>query len=102
MLVVAAGWNFGLALATSLASAAVYVYFHVEDGDNLFPAVFVFLPLALLASVLASQARLRAAESEERRRVATALDRQQAALRLVATLVARGADPNDLYPVAVT
>jgi signal transduction histidine kinase len=102
VLVVAAGWNFGLALATSLASAAVYVYFHVEDGDNLFPAVFVFLPLALLASVLASQARLRAAESEERRQVATALARQQAALRRVATLVARGADPTDLYPVAVT
>jgi signal transduction histidine kinase len=102
VLVVAAGWNFGLALATSLASAAVYVYFHVEDGDNLIPAFFVFLPLALLASVLASQARLRAAESEERRREANALAQQQAALRRVATLVARGAKPADLYPVAVT
>jgi signal transduction histidine kinase len=102
VLVVAAGWNFGLALATSLASAAVYVYFHVEDGDNLIPAFFVFLPLALLASVLASQARLRAAESEERRREANALAQQQAALRRVATLVARGVQPSDLYSVAVT
>ena len=102
VLVVAAGWNFGLALATSLASAAVYVYFHVEDGDSLIPALFVFLPLALLASVLASQARLRAAESEERRREANALAQQQAALRRVATLVARGVEPSDLYPVAVT
>jgi signal transduction histidine kinase len=102
VLVVAAGWSFGLALVTSLASAAVYVYFHVEDGDNLIPAFFVFLPLALLASVLASQARLRAAESEERRREANALAQQQAALRRVATLVARGAKPADLYPVAVT
>ncbi|MDT5389707.1 MAG: hypothetical protein QOE04_3348 [Mycobacterium sp.] len=102
VLIVAAGWNFGLALATSLASAAVYVYFHVEDGDNLIPALCVFLPLALLASVLASQARLRAAESEERRREANALAQQQAALRRVATLVARGVEPSDLYPVAVT
>jgi signal transduction histidine kinase len=102
VLVVAAGWNFGLALATSLASAAVYVYFHVEDGDSLIPALFVFLPLALLASVLASQARLRAAESEERRRQAATLARQQTALRRVATLVASGTDPTELHPVAVT
>jgi signal transduction histidine kinase len=102
VLVVAAGWNFGLALATSLASAAVYIYFHVEDGDNLIAAVCVFLPVALLASVLASQARLRAADSEERRREADALAQQQAALRRVATLVARGAQPSDLYPVTVT
>ena len=101
VLVVAAGWNFGLAVATSLASAVVYVYFHVEDGDSLVPAFLIFLPLALLASVLASQARLRAAESEERRREAAALARQQSALRKVATLVARGTDPTDVYPVAV-
>ena len=102
VLVVSAGWNFGLALATSLASAAVYVYFHLEGGDSWVPALFVFLPLALLANVLASQARLRAAESEERRREADALARQQAALRRVATLVASGADPIDVYPLAVT
>ena len=102
VLVVAAGWNFGLALATSVASAAVYVYFHLEDGDSLVPALFVFLPVALLASVLASQARLRAAESEERRREANALAQQQAALRRVATLVAGGAAPAEVYPVAVT
>lgn len=102
VLVVAAGWNFGLALATSLASAAVYVYFHVEDGDSLVPAFFIFLPLALLASVLASQARLRAAEAEERRAQAAALALQQSALRRVATLVARGAEAAEVYTVAVT
>jgi signal transduction histidine kinase len=102
VLVVSAGWSFGLALATSLASAAVYVYFHLEGSDSLAPALFVFLPLALLANVLAGQARLRAAESEERRREADALARQQAALRRVATLVAGGADPSAVYPVAVT
>lgn len=101
VLVVSAGWGFGLAIATSLASAAVYVYFHLEGSDSLVPALFVFLPLALLANFLAGQARLRAAESEERRREAAALARQQAALRRVATLVARGAAPADVYPVAV-
>ena len=31
----------------------------------------------------------------------TALAKQQAALRAVATLVARGAEPSEVYPVAV-
>ena len=48
VLVVSAGWSFGLALATSLVSAVVYLYFHLEGGDSLAPALFVFLPLALL------------------------------------------------------
>jgi signal transduction histidine kinase len=102
VLVISAGWSFGLALATSLVSTVIYLYFHLDGGDSLAPAVLVFLPLALLANVLAGQARLRAAESEQRRREADALAAQQAALRRVATLVARGADPADVYPVAVT
>jgi signal transduction histidine kinase len=101
VLVVSAGWSFGLAIMTSVVSALVYLYFHLEGGDSLAPALFVFLPLALLANVLAGQARLRAAESEQRRRDADAMAAQQAALRRVATLVARGADPTDVYPVAV-
>lgn len=67
VLVVSAGWGFGLAVATSLASALVYVYFHLEGTDTLVPALAVFLPLALLANLLAGQARLRAAEAEQRR-----------------------------------
>lgn len=67
VLVVSAGWGFGLAVATSLVSALVYVYFHLEGADSLAPAVSVFLPLALLANLLAGQARLRAAEAEQRR-----------------------------------
>lgn len=70
VLVVSAGWSFPLAVATSVVSALVYVYFHLEGADSLAPALFVFLPLALLANVLAGQARLRAAESEQRRREA--------------------------------
>lgn len=67
VLVVSAGWGLGLAVATTAASAAVYVYFHLEGADSLAPALFVFVPIALLANVLAGQARLRAAESEQRR-----------------------------------
>ena len=42
VLVVSAGWGFGLAVATSLASAAVYVHFHAEGADSLAPALGVF------------------------------------------------------------
>jgi len=99
VLVISAGWNFGLAIATSIASALVYLSFHL---DGVTAALTVFLPVALLANVLAGQARLRALEAEERRREAAMLATQQAALRRVATLVARGAEPSAVYPVTVT
>jgi signal transduction histidine kinase len=67
VLVVSAGWGFGLAVATSLASAAVYVYFHLDGAASLAPALAIFLCLALLTNVLVGQARLRAAEAEQRR-----------------------------------
>ncbi|CAN5569651.1 hypothetical protein BH10ACT9_BH10ACT9_31630 [soil metagenome] len=71
VLVVSASWGFGLALATSLASALAYVWFHVSEGSgSLAPAVFVFLTLALLTNVLVGQARLRALEADQRRREA--------------------------------
>ncbi len=108
VLVISAGWSFSLAVATSLVSALVYLYFHLEGADSLAPALFVFLPLALLANVLAGQARLRAQESEQRRREAEsshnevrALAAQQTALRRVATVVARGAAPAEVCPLAV-
>ncbi|SEH87566.1 Histidine kinase-, DNA gyrase B-, and HSP90-like ATPase [Mycolicibacterium rutilum] len=101
VLIVSAGWNLGLAIATSLASTLVYVYFHLEGHDTLAPSIIIFLTLALLANVLANQARLRTAEAEERRREAAGLAGQQAALRRVATLVARGAPPEDVYRTAV-
>ncbi|WP_260753194.1 GAF domain-containing protein [Mycobacterium sp. SMC-8] len=99
VLVVSAGWNSWLAVATSLVSAAVYVMFHL---DGLVTAIFVFLPLALLANLLAGQARLRAIEAERRRQRADALAAQQAALRRVATLVAREADLAEINATAVT
>lgn len=101
VLVVSAGWGFGLAIATSLASAAVYVYFHLEDAGSLFPALAIFLTLGLLTNVLVGQARLRAAEAEQRRRHADVLADQQAALRRVATLVARAAEPAEVFSVAI-
>ncbi|WP_245905961.1 sensor histidine kinase [Mycolicibacterium palauense] len=68
VLVVSAGWGFGLAVATSLASALAYVWFHAHEGsESLAPAVVVFLTLALLTNVLVGQARLRAAEAVQRR-----------------------------------
>ncbi len=67
VLVVSAGWGIRVAVGTSLASAAVYAYFHAEGADSLVPALVVFLSLALLANVLAGQARLRALEAEQRR-----------------------------------
>jgi signal transduction histidine kinase len=115
VLVVSAGWGFRLAVATTLASAAVYVQFHMDTGTGFLPthpqdalAILIFLPVALLANLLAGQARLRAAEAEQRRREAeasrakaSALADQQAALRRVATMVARGVDPAQVYPAAV-
>jgi signal transduction histidine kinase len=101
VLVVSAGWGFGLAIATSLASAAVYAYLHLEGRDSLAPALAVFLTLALLTNVLVGQARLRAAEAEQRRQHADVLANQQAALRRVATLVARSAQPEVVFAATV-
>ena len=112
VLVISAGWRFGLALATTLGSATVYFYFHLDHGGPIvahdFLALFVFLPIALLANVLGRRAQVRAAESEERRHKADAaaclarrLAEEQAALRRVATLVARGVAPAEIYPAAV-
>jgi signal transduction histidine kinase len=67
VLVVSAGWDFGLAVATSLVSTVVYVYIHAEGAASHLPAAVVFLTLALLTNVIAGQARLRALEAEQRR-----------------------------------
>jgi signal transduction histidine kinase len=79
VLVVSARWGFGLSVMTTLASAAAYVYFHLETDGGVLPtkvqdwvAIVVFLPIALLANVLGGQARLRAVEADQRRREAEA------------------------------
>ena len=75
VLVASALWGFKLAVMTSLASAGVYAYFHLMSDGSFFPisdqdwaAISIFLPVALLANFLAGQARLRAAEADQRRR----------------------------------
>ncbi|WP_197037894.1 MULTISPECIES: GAF domain-containing protein [Actinomycetes] len=74
VLVVSAGWGFGLALVTSVASATAYAYVHVsENSESLVPAVVVFSTLAILTNVLVGQSRLRAVESDQRRREADLL-----------------------------
>ncbi|MGB7240165.1 MAG: histidine kinase [Rhodococcus sp. (in: high G+C Gram-positive bacteria)] len=74
VLVVSAGWGFRMSIATSVASAAAYAYIHViESSESLVPAVVVFLALALLTNTLVGQSRLRAMESDQRRREADLL-----------------------------
>ena len=110
VLVISAGWGFGLALTTTAVSAAVYTYFHMgPDGFNPaatedWTAIVIFVPIALLANLLVGQARLRAAEADHRRREAVSsreelrlLAEQQAALRRVATLVAEARSPSELF-----
>jgi signal transduction histidine kinase len=115
VLVISAAGGFGLAVSTTLVSGLIYFYFHLaRDGSfvvngRAVVVLFVFLTTALIANVLGRQARLRASEIEERRRqsdaaaqLARSLAEQQAALRRVATLVARGVAPAEIYPAAVT
>jgi K+-sensing histidine kinase KdpD len=112
VLVVSTAWGFRLGALTSLASALVYMYFHhlqtgasvVATGFQNWVAVTVFLVVSLSTATLAGAARLRATEAVQRRREVEAsrdelrvLAEQQAALRRVATLVARGVDPAELF-----
>ncbi|MFC9762031.1 ATP-binding protein [Rhodococcus jostii] len=111
VLVVSARWGFALSVMTTLVSALVYVYFHLQVEGTLLPAkasdwvaVVVFLPVALVANLMAGQARLRTAEAVLRRREAEAsrdelaiLAEHQAALRRVATLAARGVSPTEVF-----
>ncbi|SED08781.1 Histidine kinase-, DNA gyrase B-, and HSP90-like ATPase [Rhodococcus koreensis] len=111
VLVVSARWGFVLSVMTTLVSAVVYVYFHLQVAGSLLPtkpgdwvAILVFLPVALVANLMAGQARLRTAEAVLRRREAEVsrdelgvLAAHQAALRRVATLAARGVSPPEVF-----
>jgi signal transduction histidine kinase len=111
VLVVSAGWGFGLAVSTTLVSALVYAFVHLDVDGSIFPittedsvAIIIFVPIALLANVLVGQARLRAAEANRRREEAEesrdelrVLADQQAALRRIATLVARAVAPYEVF-----
>ena len=101
VLVVSAVWGLGLSLATSVASVGVMAYFwpgqfepfSIENGV----VVVIFLAVALFTSFVAGVARTRAIEAEESRQKVSLLAGQQAALRRVATLVARGVGPSEVF-----
>jgi signal transduction histidine kinase len=83
VLIVAIGWGFGLAAATSVASALAFSCFHMPRMFRFVPATVrdaitlgAFLVVALCVSTLASLARSRAAEADQRR-VEAELAREQ-------------------------
>jgi K+-sensing histidine kinase KdpD len=112
VVIVATGWGGGLAAATAVVSAIAYDYLRSwpDVGGALtqiqdWVVIFVFVVVALVAHVLARIARTRAADPGERRQEAEAsrqelsvLAEQQAALRRVATLVARGVPASEIFP----
>ncbi|WP_264063502.1 GAF domain-containing sensor histidine kinase [Mycobacterium montefiorense] len=112
VLVVATGWGAGLTAVMAVISAIAYDCF--RRWPNIGAALtqlqdwlvlLVFVVVGLVAHALARTARTRAAEAEERRQQAEAssealgaLADQQAALRRVATLVARGVPASEIFP----
>jgi signal transduction histidine kinase len=126
VLVVATGWGLGLAVTMAVASALAFVSFWnwPAVGNLLTQAqdwvvIAIFLVVALSAHTLAGLARTRAAEVDRRRQEAEesrdqaeesrdqaeesrdqlrVLAEQQAALRRVATLVARAATSCEVFP----
>src|SRR5205085_3797451 len=101
-LVVAIGWGTGLATVTSVVSALGFGYFRDWPNDGFDPTdlrnwvvVGVFLVTTLMANTLAGVARARAAEAER-----TA--ERQAALRRVATAVAQGLPPGEVFSTVTT
>ena len=112
VLVLATGWGAGLAAATAVLSAIAFNCFRSwpDFGKALiqlqdWTALFVFVAVALVAHHLARTARTRAADAEQRRQEAevsreelSVVAEQQAALRRVATLVARGVPASEILP----
>jgi signal transduction histidine kinase len=97
VLPVAIVWGTGLAAVISVLSAAVYGYFFLPPIHSFWVADWrsvvalgVFLVTAVVVGELAARLR-RAAQAAAR------LSEEQAALRRVATLVARGAPPSDVF-----
>jgi signal transduction histidine kinase len=107
VLLVGMAWGFGLAAITALVSAFAFDYcrswpdsFNVTQLQN-WVVVAVFFVVALLANSLAGLARASAIEANRRRHEADLAARQQAALRRVATLVARNVPPSDVFSAVV-
>ena len=107
VLLVGAAWGFGSAAITALASAVAFDYCRswpesvgLAQPQN-WVVVGVFFIVALLSNSLAGLARASAIEAERRRHEADFAARQQTALRRVATLVARGVPPSEVFSAVV-
>ena len=103
VLLVGMSWGFGLAAITALVSAVAFdVCRSWPDGFGLIQlqnwvVIVVFFVVALLANSVAGLARASAIEADRRRHEADLAARQQAALRRVATLVARNVAPSEVF-----
>jgi signal transduction histidine kinase len=107
VLLVGMSWGFGLASITALVSAVAFDIcrswpdsFGLTQLQN-WVVIGVFFVVALLSNSLAGLARASAIEAERRRREADLAARQQTALRRVATLVARGVPPSEVFSTVV-
>jgi signal transduction histidine kinase len=107
VLLVGMGWGFELAAVTAMVSALAYDYFRSRpEGIGLtqpqdWVVIGVFFTVAVLSNSLAAMARAGAIEADRRRHEAGLAARQQAALRRVATLVARGVPPSEVFSAVV-
>ena len=107
VLLIGMGWGFELAAITAMVSALAYDYFRsFPEGIALtqpqdWVVIGVFFIVAVLSNGLAGLARAGAIEAERRRHEAGLAARQQAALRRVATLVARGVPPSEVFSAVV-
>jgi signal transduction histidine kinase len=103
VLVVSTVWGFGLAATTSVASALAFDFFRNGPADftltklENWSVIGIFLTVALVANTLAHLARTRTHDAEHSRDELRNLADLQAALRRVATLVARGVDPSEVF-----
>jgi signal transduction histidine kinase len=109
VLVVSTVWGFGVAAATSVASALAFDYFRdwpaaFDWGADDWTVIGVYVMVALIANTLALLVRARAVEADQRRGEAErsrdqlrALAELQSSLRRVATQVARGATPSEVF-----
>jgi signal transduction histidine kinase len=109
VLVVSTVWGFGLSAATSVASALAFDYFRdwpgpFDWGADDWAVIGVYVMVTLIANTLAFLVRARAVEADLRRGEAErsrdqlrVLAELQSSLRRVATLVARGATPSEVF-----
>ena len=104
VLPVAVGWGAGLALIVAVGSALAFDFFFFPPLFTLTPtdthieAILVISGVtAIVVSELASRVRRRTSEAESLAREVQRVAEEQAALRLVATLVAQAAPPEDVF-----